>query len=720
MSNVQITIFLYASDFLVEELQVESDLPVEELQVEVENLLQQVKEVEGVEGAEFVPVEEVPEQGESLQTFLLGILKMNVNPANLYVVFRFLEDRFFPGFIPLSQGSPNWEAKRIELSVKVQGREVKIEAYSQSELDMAYHKAVEFLREQREDQLFPATRTRGYRTRSETDIETDIEFAEPEIETDIEFDLEPEIETALETILQKGNIQTPQSLIRYPNLDCPDKAIINQKFSLTVELLREQPEEQSPSFSFDIPDTGTSELPEVEAVLSAPGFDLESSNVQVMKVKRDDDSKVRFDLIPRQLGEQRIRVEFWDKRGPIGTTHRNVLIAQKLVDVTVPQSDESLLLELKTARTVPPQDLDLVIELASDGKTLLFKLHSTKEEVNYSHKKAGQVTLEGSPLEKMQVIYEQMSSMANTVPTTQEGRKEKEDDLTNIGNSLWDELISEPLKQEYWEFKTRVKSLLITSEEPWIPWEMIKPYRNNENGDVEQEPFWCQQFALSRWLSMGATADEMIIGKVRPIAPTPTNLRWAKEELLFIEQLSTLCSGITPLTTFGKLSQVLDCFTNEEFSLLHFACHGKFDAASPNDSPIELSDGELLRPSHIKVQFKGRRPRPMIFINSCHGARGEFSFTGLGGWAEKLVKARVGAFIGAMWEVSDELALQFAKTFYTKLLKENESIAESFRLAREDIRKAAPYNSTWLAYSLYADAEGRVKVLPSQVGRSEA
>lgn len=709
MSNVQITISLYASGVLEEELQ-----------VEVENLLQQVKEMEGVEGAELVPVEEVPERGASLQTFLLGSLKMNVNPANLKAVFSFLSDRFYPKSI--DESGPSWKAKRIELSIKVQGREVKIEASSQSELDMAYQKAGEFLREQlfptrtrigsifsRIISIFSRSGSRSYKERSYTEETTIQEWRLYDV---------AQSASGIETTPQDGNIETPQSLIRYPNLDCPDKAIINQKFSLTVELLMKQPEEQSPFFK--IPDTGTSELPEVEVVLSASGFDLESSNVQVMKVDRDNDSPVRFNLIPRQLGERRIKVEFWQKGIRLGTAHRNVLIAEQPVDVTVPQSDESLLLEFKTVRTVPPQDLDLLIQLDSDGKTLLFRLHSTKTDVNYTFTEVGHVTLKGIPLDKMQVIYEEMSSMANRVPTTQDGREETERRLTAIGNSLWDELIPDQLKQQYWEFKTRVKSLLITSDEPWIPWEMIKPFRFNNNGHVEQEPFWCQQFALSRWLSMGATADDMIMGRVRPIAPTPTDLPWAKEELLFIEQLSTLCSGITPLTAFGKRLQVLDCFTNEEFSLLHFACHGTFDATLPNDSAIELSDGELLRPSDIQVQFKGRRPRPMIFINACHGARGEFSFTGLGGWAEMLVKARVGAFIGTMWEVSDELALLFAKTFYTKLLKENESIAESFRLAREDIRKAAPYNSTWLAYSLYADAEGRVKVLPSQVGRSEA
>lgn len=62
-----------------------------------------------------------------------------------------------------------------------------------------------------------------------------------------------------------------------------------------------------------------------------------------------------------------------------------------------------------------------------------------------------------------------------------------------------------------------------------------------------------------------------------------------------------------------------------------------------------------------------------------------------------------------MWEVNDGLALRFAQSFYTALLKNNETIAEAFRIAREEIRQLEPYNSTWLAYSLYADPEGRAK-----------
>lgn len=515
--------------------------------------------------------------------------------------------------------------------------------------------------------------------------------------------------------LENQSIEEPRpelNLLRYPNLDCPDKAIVNQRFSLTVELLLEQPEDQPELKAVLVPDTGTDELPEVEVVLSHAGFDLEGSNTQFMQVERDDDSSVRFVLIPRKVGKHKIKVDFWQHGDRLGTARRNILVSEVPTSATVEQPDEPLLLELKTAITVPPQDLDLLVDVLEDGRTLSFRLHSSKPEISYNHKRVGQVILQGSPLDKMQGVYKEMTSMAKKVPTTPEGRELAERRLTAIGNQLWDVLVSDSLKQEYWHFKSRVKSLLITSEEPWIPWEMIKPYHHNDDGGVEQEPFWCQQFALSRWLAAAGTADEMIMGKARSIAPTPTDLPSVQAELAFIEQLSTLRPGITPLSTFGTRLQVLDCFTNEEFSLLHFACHGTFDSTSPNNSAIKLTDGEL-HPDDIRVKFTGRRPRPLIFINACHGARLEYSFTGLGGWATMLVNANVGAFIGAMWEVSDKLALQFAKTFYTQLLQENQSIAESFRLAREEIRKVAPYNSTWLAYSLYADPEGRVKAFKS-------
>jgi CHAT domain len=130
-----------------------------------------------------------------------------------------------------------------------------------------------------------------------------------------------------------------------------------------------------------------------------------------------------------------------------------------------------------------------------------------------------------------------------------------------------------------------------------------------------------------------------------------------------------------------------------------------FDRTLPNDSAIQLTDGSI-RPSDIRLNFTDIRP--LVFINACHGGRVGFNFTKIGGWAEKFVNARVGVFIGAMWEVNDELALQFAETFYTALLKDNLTVAQSFQKSRQTICEIAPYNSTWLAYTLYADPEARI------------
>jgi len=509
--------------------------------------------------------------------------------------------------------------------------------------------------------------------------------------------------TIIDGLNNSTTSQSSSFLLRYPNLDCPDKVLLNQRFSLTVELLIEQSEFKA----LIIEDKQADSLPEIEVVLSANGFDIEGSNTQIIQVERNDDSNARFVLISSKLGQHRVKVQFYQNGKPIGKAVHNILVSEQPVTTEVPQPDQPTELELNNGK-IPPQDLELFIGLDDDDRTLSFFLHSVKEEIGYRRAKVGEVILKGSPLEKMQSIYEKMNQYAKTKPTTTEGEILAEKRIQDIGNDLWEELIPDQLKQEYWKFKDRVKSIMINSDEPWIPWEMLKPFRYNNEDEREDDLFWCQQFSVSRWLSGAGTVGEFLIKTARPIAPKEENLPSLKDEITFLEQLSSLRPNINSLATFNTPTQVLDSLKNEDLSIIHFACHGAFDSISPNDSAIKLSDGSLY-PSDIRVRFGGKRQRPLIFINACHGGRTEFNFTGLGGWVDRLLNARAGAFVGAMWEVSDRLSLQFTKTFYTALKQDKKTIADAFRQAREEIRGEAPYNSTWLAYTLYADPEGRVK-----------
>ncbi len=510
-----------------------------------------------------------------------------------------------------------------------------------------------------------------------------------------------------DTTQQKEAVPQLLRLIRYPNLDCSKHTVINQKFSLFVQLLIEPPDQEAEAV--EVQDTSVlKQLPDVEIVLRAHGFDIVGSNTKILLVERDDDSEERFILIPRCLGEQELRADFYQHGRRLSTVRHLMLVMEKLEEAVLPQPIPPTSIELKTNPTLSPPDLELCVELdRHDNRTLYFTLHSSHSKVGYHHRKLGQVTLQGSPLEKMQAAYQELSQLARPMQRTEQALAERR--LAALGNRLWDELIPEQLKQEYWRFKSHIKTVLVTSDEPWIPWEAIKPYQYSNDGERKEDTFWCQQFAISRWLSGPGTADELLVGTARAIAPVQSNLAAVQEEVAFIRQLNNLHPEIATLEPCSNSIEVLDWLETGKFSISHFACHGTFDATSPDNSAIMLS-GIALRPSDIRARFGGRRIRPLIFINACHAARVGFSFTGLGGWAERLVKdAHVGAFVGAMWEVNDGLALRFAQRFYTALLQDNQNIAEAFRIAREEIRQLAPYNSSWLAYALYADPEGRFK-----------
>lgn len=496
--------------------------------------------------------------------------------------------------------------------------------------------------------------------------------------------------------------ELPDMLIRYPFIKCPEKLFLDQPFNLFVRLQIESPEIGAEAIAIedtDIPE----KLPEINVVISAHDFDIDGANCKVLKVDRDCDSEEIFTLIPRESGTHQIRADFYQYGRRIGTARYNTLVGEVIEKEKIKQPEPPATLELKTAPTVSPPDLELYVELdVKDGRTLYFRLHSSLDEVGYNYAKFGYVTLQGSPMDKLQVVYNEMSLLASHPDTNAERR------IAAIGNNLWDELVPDALKREYWGFKSRVHSLLITSDEPWIPWEMIKPYRYNEDGEREDDPFWCQQFFFSRWLSGPGTVEEFYVGPAHPIAPASVNLTSVRDEVNFIEKIKFLDSEVEGEPPLSKRMEVLDLMEKGSFFILHFASHGKFDTTSPNNSAIMLSDG-FLRPSDIQTRFGGKRPRPLIFINACEEAQMEFSFTGLGGWAERLVNsAHVGAFAGAMWEINDALALLFAKTFYTAFLQERKTIAQAFQDSREEVRKQDPSNSTWLAYVLYADPEGKI------------
>ena len=71
--------------------------------------------------------------------------------------------------------------------------------------------------------------------------------------------------------------------------------------------------------------------------------------------------------------------------------------------------------------------------------------------------------------------------------------------LIGLGRELWHQLFGAEMRLAYRQFRSSVRSLLILSDEPWIPWGMIKPY-DDDQGDLIDDEFFAERFELTRWL----------------------------------------------------------------------------------------------------------------------------------------------------------------------------------------------------------------------------
>lgn len=109
---------------------------------------------------------------------------------------------------------------------------------------------------------------------------------------------------------------------------------------------------------------------------------------------------------------------------------------------------------------------------------------------------------------------------------------EVEQALADVGYSLYQKLLPPALQELCWAFRKRgVKSLLVLSDDPHIPWELIKPYRiDPKSGEMTGEDvFWGEAYALSHWLRGYPPTRQLSLQRVFAVAAnttagmTPTN-----------------------------------------------------------------------------------------------------------------------------------------------------------------------------------------------------
>jgi hypothetical protein len=294
-------------------------------------------------------------------------------------------------------------------------------------------------------------------------------------------------------------------------------------------------------------------------------------------------------------------------------------------------------------------------------------------------------------------------------------------DLRAYGGQLFDELFPENLQRLLWENRDRIKSIMVISTEPFIPWEIIHLKPPNEG--LPDEVAFLGQLGLVRWLHGSWPPDELRVagGKARYIVPSYPSPKWALPQAQ--QEIQFLDAHFKATAVQPEKTQVLRLLQQEgAFDLLHFAGHGSAQQGNIANACVMLQGkmvdtrGEgraedlqycpdLLDAIAVKNYARFGSKRPIVVLNACQVSRAGYQLTGIGGFAQAFLERRAGAFVGSLWSVGDYPARIFTEAWYTALLS-GSSLAEATKLAREEARRLG--GATWLAYAVYGHPHARL------------
>lgn len=491
----------------------------------------------------------------------------------------------------------------------------------------------------------------------------------------------------------------PEVIPRYGDVSFPSYVALGRAEALRVAINLQPKDNHSIELALEHPrDEREPMRVDVYVAVSPQDFEFESPSVQTIEVSLDADSApVLFKLVPRSVGRKTVAVEFFQNARYLGRAELQTTVSQEaqashLVSAQVAFGLSSLQL---------PPDLTILFDRVPVGESrhyYRYRLLSYKRELNLwfdeFHTPETSVTPQGF-LEETFAHLNRMHSQATDSEALFFER------LNSIGTNLYGRLFPDDLKALYWEtLRDNVQSIVIISYEPWIPWELVRPFHPDTK--QAEDGFLCEKFDLTRWLSGAAPPDVISLERLGLIVAT-SDLESAESEAVEIKQLfGEKAEDVSP-----SGEAVYQLLKTGGFSGLHFACHGEYNAKEPDWSNLYLAEGATLCPIDVdgdKLVFG--KDRPFVFLNACETGQGGYALTGLGGWAEAFIRRANGSgFVGSIWEANDESAYKFAVSFYRNLL-EGKTVAEAARLARRSIRRAG--DPTWLSYTVYANPLARL------------
>lgn len=289
-------------------------------------------------------------------------------------------------------------------------------------------------------------------------------------------------------------------------------------------------------------------------------------------------------------------------------------------------------------------------------------------------------------------------------------------ELRGFGANLFSALFPPDLQAVLWQHQADLKSIMVTSTEPFIPWELVYIKEPGKPVKADQGRFM-GEMGLVRWLHEGWPIDVLQVreGRARYVIPDYPLAEYKLAQAALEADFLVENFHATPIEP--QPAAVREAISHPgTFDLLHFACHGTAEQDNIVNAQIVLQ-GRIEGANYIPAYFsattadayadlKNGDEGPIVLLNACQLGLSGYKLTGIGGFSEAFVKGGAGLFIGALWSVGDSPARAFSEEFYRRLLA-GDDVAEASIRARACAGQAR--EATWLAYVVYGHPHAKLK-----------
>lgn len=271
-------------------------------------------------------------------------------------------------------------------------------------------------------------------------------------------------------------------------------------------------------------------------------------------------------------------------------------------------------------------------------------------------------------------------------------------DVTAIGKNLFQELLPQEIQLLYPKLRQQAQTLVIVSDEAWIPWEMLHP-PTHLGGD-----FLCLEFQVSRWLTGPVSYAARLPLRSAAVMATAgtTALPHGQDEVEEIQRKLEVHPDIRLKAALEPTwVEFRDLVHQNDLDLIHVSGHGRFDA-SLKESVLQV-DRQSFRTLHLGENTTDTEVAhsPFVCFNVCQLGRVAESIAQVEGWPARWIRQRrCGGFVGPMWKIRDEPAAEFADIFYRHVLS-GVPLARALQATRLALRERSVSPLNWLAYSLY-------------------